>query len=174
MDGKDLRNVFRCQIKADLISEDRRVVSLSAPRHQAHAPCRIPVRSARLETRPFDQRAIPSTRERFTERRSLRVEYWRLTSQRKDIAFACAHDPRYHAHRRRDESRAYCAGFHLQNFTTLSITLCCALHKTLRKPLRMESLCAFSTMTLVDFPHARHEASTLLYSMTKELRHSHQ
>ncbi len=66
------------------------VVLLSAPHHQAqaHVHGKTPVRPARLETRPFYQRVVPSNRERFVERSRLRAGYLRLTSQSKDVALA--------------------------------------------------------------------------------------
>lgn len=43
----------------------------------------------------------------------------------------------------------------------------------LSKLLRTENLRAFSTLDLVDSLQSQHEAFTLLYSMAKELHHSH-
>ena len=77
-------------------------------------------------------------------------------------------------HQSKNERRNRYAGSRLQNFTVSEEFSAMSCAKLLRKLLRTECLRAFSTSDPMDFLRSRHQASTLLYSMTKELRHSHQ
>ena len=81
--------------------------------------------------------------------------------------------PLYRIHQCRNERRDRYAGSRLQNFTALPVILCCIAANLLSKLLRSENLRAFSILDLVGFLQSKHEAFTLLYSMAKELHHSH-
>jgi hypothetical protein len=122
--------------------------------------------------KPFYQRAVPSTLERFAEMSSLRAGDRRLTSRRKDIGLACAHYTAYINAGTSDETAAQALAYRISLPPCNSLLRRCP--KFFHKLLRTEYLRTFSTLDLTDFPQSRHEASTLLYSMTKELHHSHQ